>query len=57
MKENKKIILGVCAWLSPKLGIEDTILRVLFVLGVMLAGTGIGVYFILWIVKVLEERN
>lgn len=57
MTKNKKIIFGVCSWLASKLNIDATIIRVAFVIGVFMFGTGIGLYFILWIVKILEEKK
>ncbi len=49
------MILGVSEWLSGKLGWDVTVIRVAFVLLVLLFGTGIGLYLILWLVKVLSK--
>ena len=49
------MILGVCKWLSGKLGWDVTILRVAFVIAALAFGTGIGLYLILWIVKILSK--
>lgn len=49
------MILGVCEWLSPKLNIETKIIRIAFVLAVLLAGFGIALYLILWIIKLLSK--
>ena len=47
------MILGVSGWLGSKIGMKDSTVRILFVLAVLLAGVGIGVYLICWILKVL----
>jgi phage shock protein PspC (stress-responsive transcriptional regulator) len=49
------MILGVSDWLSPKLNVEAKYIRVAFVVAVLLAGFGIGLYLILWIVKLLTK--
>lgn len=57
MTKNKKIIFGVCSWLASKFNIDTTIIRVAFVVSFFMFGAGIGLYFILFIVKILEEKN
>lgn len=57
MAENNKIIFGVCSWLANKFNFDTTVVRILFVMALFFLGTGIGLYFILWIVKVLEEKE
>ena len=49
------MILGVSDWLSPKLNVEAKYIRIGFVLAVLLAGFGVGLYLILWLVKVLSK--
>ena len=49
------MILGVSDWLSPKMNIEAKYIRIGFVVAVLLAGVGIGLYLILWIVKLLTK--
>lgn len=49
------MILGVSDWLSQKINIEAKYIRIIFVLSVLLAGFGIGLYLILWIVKLLTK--
>ncbi|NVK26573.1 MAG: PspC domain-containing protein [Flavobacteriia bacterium] len=44
------MILGVCEWLSHKLGWDVTAIRVAFVVGVLIFGVGLGLYLILWLV-------
>jgi phage shock protein PspC (stress-responsive transcriptional regulator) len=49
------MILGVSDWLSPKLNVEAKYIRVGFVLAVLLAGFGVGLYLILWIIKLITK--
>ena len=49
------MILGVSDWLSPKLNVEAKFIRIGFAVGVVFAGFGIGLYLVLWIVKLLSK--
>jgi len=49
------MILGVSGWLSTKLGWKTSIIRIAFVVALLFAGTGLGLYLILWIVKILSK--
>ena len=49
------MILGVSGWLGEKLGWSEKNVRIAFVLAFLFAGVGIGLYLILWIVKVLSK--
>ena len=51
------VISGVCGGLGKHLNLDPVILRVLFVLAVIFAGTGLLVYIVLWIVIPLEPEN
>ena len=46
------MILGVCSWLAQETGIQVGLMRLIFVIGFLVGGIGLGVYFILWLVKV-----
>jgi phage shock protein C len=48
--ETNKMLGGVCAGLGEYFNIDPTIVRLVFVLAALLAGHGILVYVILWIV-------
>jgi len=50
----EKMIAGVCGGLAEYLNVDPTIVRVLWVLLVLLAGTGGLLYIILWVVMPLE---
>ncbi|MFY0628864.1 MAG: PspC domain-containing protein [Flavobacteriaceae bacterium] len=49
------MILGVCEWLSTKTNFSAKEIRIFFVLAVLLAGAGIGIYLILFLVKALSK--
>lgn len=49
------MILGVSEWLSQKLGWKATHIRIGFVVSVLFLGFGIGLYLILWLVKLLSK--
>jgi len=48
------MIAGVCAGLSPRFGIDVTLVRILFVIFALVGAAEI-VYLILWIVVPKEE--
>ncbi|WP_256467963.1 PspC domain-containing protein [Seonamhaeicola sp. ML3] len=55
-KKNKtNMILGVSEWVSTKLGWKASHIRIAFVVSVLLFGFGVGLYLILWIVKLLSK--
>ena len=49
-RSKDKMIGGVCAGLGEYLGLDPTIVRVVWVLMVLFAGFGILLYIILWLV-------
>lgn len=49
------MILGVSEWLSGKLGWQTSYIRIAFVVLVLIFGVGIGLYLILWVVKLLSK--
>ncbi len=53
--ENRKVIAGVCAGLADYFSIDVTIVRLLFVLTLILKGSGTLAYIVLWIV--MPRRN
>ncbi|MFB0937413.1 MAG: PspC domain-containing protein [Urechidicola sp.] len=55
-KQKQQImILGVSEWLSGKLGWKTSHIRIAFVLAVLFAGFGVGLYLILWLVKMFSK--
>ena len=49
------MILGVSEWLSGKLGWKTQHIRIAFVVAVLCFGFGIGLYLILWLVKMFSK--
>jgi phage shock protein PspC (stress-responsive transcriptional regulator) len=53
-KPNEQMIAGVCAGLAEYLGLDLTVVRLLFVLLFFLGGNGILIYVILWILTPVQ---
>jgi len=49
------MILGVSEWLGGKLGWNVSHIRIAFVVSVLFFGFGLGLYLILWLVKVFSK--
>jgi phage shock protein PspC (stress-responsive transcriptional regulator) len=49
------MLLGVCEWLATKTNFSAKSLRIFFALLVLLAGTGVALYLILWLVKIFSK--
>lgn len=49
------MILGVCEWLSTKTEFSTKSIRIFFVLAVLIMGFGLGLYLILWLVKMFSK--
>lgn len=49
------MILGVSGWFGEKIGLTEKQTRLAFVLTFLLAGFGLGLYIILWIVKMFSK--
>jgi phage shock protein PspC (stress-responsive transcriptional regulator) len=54
-QKSKNMILGVSDWLESKLGWSATAIRVAFVIAFLFFGAGLGLYLILWLVKILSK--
>jgi phage shock protein PspC (stress-responsive transcriptional regulator) len=50
------MILGVSAWLERKTGFSATLIRIIFVVSVIFFGAGVGLYLILWLIKILSHE-
>jgi phage shock protein C len=50
----EKMIAGVCGGLAEYFGVDPTIIRVIWVLITLLAGFGVLLYLILWLVMPLD---
>jgi phage shock protein PspC (stress-responsive transcriptional regulator) len=51
---SEKMVGGVCGGLAEYLGMDVTLIRVLWVLVTLLAGTGLLIYVVLWVLIPLE---
>lgn len=49
------MILGVSGWLGKKMGFKESHVRIAFVVAFLIFGVGLGLYLILWIVKLLSK--
>ncbi len=49
------MILGVSEWLSGKLEWKASHIRIAFVVSVLFFGVGLGLYLILWVVKMFSK--
>lgn len=48
-KSKDKVIAGVCGGIADSLGFDKTLVRVIWALLVLCAGTGLLLYLILWL--------
>ena len=49
------MILGVSPWVAEKFGLEASQVRIGFVVAFFVFGTGLLLYLVLWLVKVLSK--
>ena len=49
-RSDNKMVGGVCAGIGEYLGIDPTIVRIIYVLMIFFAGLGIILYLILWLI-------
>ena len=49
-RSDTKMVGGVCAGIGEYLGIDPTIVRIIYVLMIFFAGFGIILYLILWLI-------
>lgn len=54
---DNRMIAGVCAGLARRFGMSTGLVRLLFVLSVLLPGTQVIVYLILWLLMPNEDRH
>lgn len=55
VRSNNKMVAGVCGGLGEYLGIDPTIVRILYVLMLLFAGFGLLLYVILWLIMPKAE--
>ena len=49
-RSSNKMIAGVCAGIAEYLNVDPTLIRIAYVLMMFLAGVGILLYLILWLI-------
>lgn len=52
--EDGRVIAGVCAGLARYLGVDPTVVRIIFVLLALFAAGGVLLYLILWLLMPME---
>ncbi len=52
--EEGKMIAGVCTGLAQYLGVDVTVVRLIFALLALFAAGGVLLYFILWLIMPME---
>ncbi len=50
-----KIVAGVCAGIAQRFGVSRTLVRALFIASLILPGTQVLVYVVLWVLMPLED--
>jgi phage shock protein C len=53
--KSNRMIAGVCAGLADYLNIDPTVIRLLFVLGIFLAGPGIAIAYLIMAIVTPEQ--
>jgi phage shock protein PspC (stress-responsive transcriptional regulator) len=53
--EEGRMIAGVCAGLGRYLGLDPTVVRVIFILLALFAAGGVLIYLILWLIMPMEQ--
>lgn len=53
--EDGRVIAGVCAGLGRYLGVDPTVVRVIFVLLALFAAGGVLLYLILWLLMPMDS--
>jgi phage shock protein PspC (stress-responsive transcriptional regulator) len=54
---SNKMVAGVCGGLADYFGLDATLIRIIWVLLVLLAGTGILAYIIAWLLMPVQQVN
>ena len=57
LSKTNKIIGGVCGGIAEYTGIDVTLLRILWVIMVLFAGVGIGLYILLWLLLAILGQD
>lgn len=55
--ETDRYLAGICGGIAEYFGLDSTLVRVLFITIILLGGSGLVVYFILWLVIPTKSEN
>ena len=55
--ESEKMIAGVCSGLGDYMGLDPTVMRLIFILLFIMGGQGLLVYLILWLIMPLAPKE
>lgn len=55
--ESEKMIAGVCSGLGDYMGLDPTVVRLIFILLFIMGGQGLLVYLILWLIMPLAPKE
>jgi phage shock protein C len=55
--EEGRMLAGVCTGLAAYLGVDSTVIRLIFVLLAVFGGGGLLIYIILWLIMPMETTD
>ena len=56
MNQEKPILFGVAVWLAKKFNTQAIIIRILFIIFSLAGGAGLLLYFVLFLLKVINKE-
>lgn len=51
LSSTQKILLGTSVWLAEKTGMDIQMIRIFFIIFVLIGGSGILLYLLLWLIS------
>ncbi len=55
LNSTQKILLGTSVWLAGKTGMDVQMIRIFFIVFVLIGGSGILLYLLLWLVSQIAK--
>lgn len=55
LNSTQKILLGTSVWLAEKTGMDVQMIRILFIILVLIGGSGILLYLLLWLASQIAK--
>lgn len=55
LNSTQKILLGTSVWLAEKTGMDVQMIRILFIVLVLIGGSGILLYLLLWLASQIAK--